>query len=108
MLGGTDAIGIGPIGANGLAIDGDRIYVAVTEKASIVEIPILDDGAAGPVSVFASGEALTFVEGVAVLVNGEVLAAEAFTNSVVAVGPDGTITPIAAGLDGDLDHRPIA
>ena len=48
VLGGTDEIGIGPVGANGLAIGGDRIYVAVTEKASIVEIPVLDDGAPGP------------------------------------------------------------
>lgn len=104
LLGGTGVIGIGPIGANGLAINDDHLYVAVTEKASIVEIPILDNGTAGPVSVFATNDALMFVEGVAVTPSGTVFAAEAFTNTVVAVGPDGSITPIAAGIDGYVDQ----
>ncbi len=105
VLGGTGAIGIGPIGANGVAINDEQLYVAVTEKASLVEIPILDDGSAGAVSVFATNDALLmYVEGVAVTPSGTVFAAEAFTNTVVAVGPDGSITPVAAGVDGYVDQ----
>ncbi len=103
-LGGTGAIGIGPIGANGVAINGDQIYVAVTEQNSIVEISILDDESAGPVSVFATSNMIEFVEGVAVAPNGTVFAVEAWANSVVIVGADGSITPIAMGVDGDIDQ----
>lgn len=104
LLGGTNSFGIGYLGANGLAIGDDRIYVAVTEKSSIVEIMVADDGEAGPITVLAESEQLIFVEDVAVGSTGNVFAVEAATNSLVAIDADGSITTVAAVPEGNIDQ----
>jgi sugar lactone lactonase YvrE len=57
LAGDTDACGAGTgagfdIGANGLLVDNDAVFVANTDKSTILEIPRLDTGEAGAVDVF--------------------------------------------------------
>jgi sugar lactone lactonase YvrE len=54
-----------PFGANGLAFDRNQhfLYVATTEDARIYRIPVLDDGSAGGLQLFASGDAIDAAQG---------------------------------------------
>ena len=54
-----------PFGANGVAFDDDGkfLYVANTGDDSVLRIPVLASGAAGPVEVFATGAALDAASG---------------------------------------------
>jgi sugar lactone lactonase YvrE len=54
-----------PFGANGVAFDRNQhfLYVATTEDAKIYRIPILDDGSAGDLQLFASGDAIDASQG---------------------------------------------
>jgi sugar lactone lactonase YvrE len=49
-----------PFGANGVAFDRNQhfLYVATTSDAKIYRIPVLADGSAGDLELFASGEAI--------------------------------------------------
>ena len=99
---GTGALGIGPIGANGIAIVGRTVYVSVTEQASIVSIPINRDGSAGPVGLLAAGDALFAIDGIAAALDGSIYAGIIGQFSVVRVHPDGTIEPVASAANGDV------
>jgi sugar lactone lactonase YvrE len=54
-----------PFGANGVAFDRNQqfLYVATTEDAKIYRIPVLGDGSAGNLQLFASGEAIDATQG---------------------------------------------
>jgi sugar lactone lactonase YvrE len=54
-----------PFGANGVAFDRNQgfLYVATTADARIYRIPVLDDGSAGNLQLFASGEAIDATQG---------------------------------------------
>jgi sugar lactone lactonase YvrE len=54
-----------PFGANGVAFDRNQefLYVATTEDAKIYRIPVLDDGSAGNLQLFASGAAIDAAQG---------------------------------------------
>lgn len=54
-----------PFGANGVAFDRNQrfLYVATTEDARIYRIPVLDDGSAGNLQLFASGDAIDASQG---------------------------------------------
>jgi sugar lactone lactonase YvrE len=54
-----------PFGANGVAFDQNQrfLYVATTADAKIYRIPVLDDGSAGNLQLFASGEAIDATQG---------------------------------------------
>jgi sugar lactone lactonase YvrE len=54
-----------PFGANGVAFDRNQqfLYVATTEDARIYRIPVLDDGSAGNLQLFASGDAIDATQG---------------------------------------------
>ena len=49
-----------PFGANGVAFDRNQrfLYVATTSDSKIYRIPVLKDGSAGPLQLFASGAAI--------------------------------------------------
>ena len=51
LLGGTGALGLGVVGANGIGFHKRTIYVANTEKALIVSIPVLSGGKPGAIEV---------------------------------------------------------
>ncbi len=108
---GDGSLGIGPIGANGLAVVGRTVYVAVTEQAHIVAIPINRDGSAGAVSVFAADPALFAVDGIAAAADGSIFAAVIGQFAIARALPDGTVVPVAsagAGDPGVLDVSSVA
>lgn len=102
LLEGTGAAGFGfPLGANGIAIRHNTIYVGVTETSLIVTIPILPDGLAGEAEIrndlFADGVA---IDGIALDVHGNVYVANPIGNVVVRVNEDGSLDTLAAEADG--------
>ena len=54
-----------PFGANGVAFDRNQrfLYVATTADARIYRIPVLDDGSAGDLQLFASGAVIDATQG---------------------------------------------
>jgi len=54
-----------PFGANGVAFDRNQrfLYVATTSDSKIYRIPVLNDGSAGDLQLFASGEAIDAAQG---------------------------------------------
>jgi sugar lactone lactonase YvrE len=54
-----------PFGANGVAFDRNQhfLYVATTADAKIYRVPVLKDGSAGDLQLFASGEAIDASQG---------------------------------------------
>lgn len=100
LLVGTGALGAGvPIGANGIAVDGNGVIVANTEKATLVRIPILRNGAAGEPEVVAGDPALLGIDGITLDVHGAVYAAINAQNAIVRVDGE-AITTIAGVGDG--------
>lgn len=53
-----------PLGANGIALRRNNLYVAVTERARVVSIKILPDRSAGNVDIFAEHPDLLTIDGI--------------------------------------------
>ena len=89
-----------PIGANGIAVGHNTVYVGVTELTSIVTVPILPDGSAGSASLWAQLPPNNFVDGIALDVHGNVYIAAPANNEVQRVNVDGTLETLATASDG--------
>lgn len=101
LLVGTGALEFGfPIGANGIDISDDTVYVGVLELATIVTIPIMEDGSAGEASVWAQLPESHLVDGIVVDPEGRVVVAAPTVNEVVVVSEDGEIDTLAIAEDG--------
>lgn len=99
LLAGDGSAGFGfPIGANGIAIGRNTVYVGVTESGLIVTVPIKPDGSAGDASVHAQVAAA--VDGIALDVRGNVYIANPLPSSVLRVAPDGSVETLATDADG--------
>jgi sugar lactone lactonase YvrE len=104
LLQGTgDLFGV-PAGANGLAFfeedDGSTsLYVANTDKGTIVRIPILADGSAAVPTVFAQHESLVSADGVKFDTKGNLYVAVNFTGTLVRVDRCGSVETLVQGLD---------
>jgi len=93
-LAGTGALEFGiPLGANGIAYRQGAIYVANTEKGSIVKIPIGSMGSAGTPSVVVEDDAIFGVDGIAFDVHGDIYAAiiAQFAVTKISMGPKPTV-----------------
>jgi sugar lactone lactonase YvrE len=101
LLAGTGAFGFGPLGANGVVVDGRTVYVSVTEQGTIVGIPILRDGSAGTPYVHAGDAALFGIDGIALAANGEIFASIIGGFAVARVATDGSVDLIASAAAGD-------
>jgi sugar lactone lactonase YvrE len=88
-----------PIGANGIAVRHNTVYIGVSEKASIVTVPILPDGSAGIVTLWAQLPASNLVDGIALDVHGNVYVAAPTINSILRVNVDGSIDTLATVAD---------
>jgi sugar lactone lactonase YvrE len=110
-IAGNGSAGFGfPIGANGIDVYNDTVYVGVTETAKVVTIPINDDGSAGAMTTFAdltkAGPAgkPAAVDGIAVDDAGNVYVAAPIVHLVLKVSSDGkkisTIADAGDNLDG--------
>jgi sugar lactone lactonase YvrE len=99
-----------PIGANGLAYRQGNLIVANTEKALLLEIPILKDGTLGEVDIVADLSGLIIdgfmfgppmIDGIALDVHGDIYAAIITGNAIVRVSADGaTMDVLATDIDG--------
>jgi sugar lactone lactonase YvrE len=104
LLVGNEILEFGfPIGANGIDISGDSVFVGVLELATIVEVPIMEDGSAGEASVWAQLPEAHLVDGIVVDPDGNIIVAAPTVNEVVIVSDDGEVEALAIvddGLDG--------
>jgi sugar lactone lactonase YvrE len=91
-----------PLGANGIAYRHGTIYVANTEKAHVVRIPILKDGSAGiPEIITDAFDELFVLDGIALDVHGNIYALVIAQSKLVRIDPsDGSITTLATANDG--------
>jgi len=84
-------------GPNGLQVFRDEVYVAVSDRAHVVAIPIRADGSAGAARVHASGVGL---DDFAFDVHGNLYGTTDPFNTVVRISPDGTQTVLLTAADG--------
>ncbi len=109
LLAGDESIGFGfPLGANGIDVHDDTVYVGLTEPAKIAAIPIEEDGSAGDVTIFADltkaapDDKPAYVDGIDVDDDGNVYVAAVLLHSVLKVSSDGEeISTVDAGDDLD-------
>jgi sugar lactone lactonase YvrE len=99
-LGGLGVILPTGVGANGIAYRHGMLYVANTEKATLLTIPVGPRDSLGVPTVIASGPQLTFPDGLALDVHGNIYVAVISQSTVVRVEPGGAIVPIADASDG--------
>jgi len=94
-----------PIGANGLAYRNGSLFVANTEKAILLELPVLKGGGLGEISVLADLsdiviDGFTFgppmIDGIALDVHGSIYAAIVTGNAIVRVSHDGGSAEVLA------------
>jgi sugar lactone lactonase YvrE len=91
-----------PLGANGIAYRHENIYVANTEKAHVVRIPVLKDGSAGTPEIITDAfDELFVLDGIALDVHGNIYALVIAQSKLVRIDPsDGSITTLATAEDG--------
>jgi sugar lactone lactonase YvrE len=87
------------IGANGIIVDGDALFVTNSDRATIVRIPIAPDGTAGAPRVFAGSSCaeLGGADGLAVAPDGDLIVADNHLNKLVRVDGEGHVTILASG-----------
>lgn len=88
-----------PIGANGVAVRDDTVYVGNTEQSTVVGIPVLADGAAGEPFVYQELPGVA-VDGIAFDPAGNLYVADPPAHTLWKVTPDGKITAVADVDDG--------
>ena len=88
-----------PVGANGIAIGDDTVYVGVTEQSHIVGIPIESDGMAGEPFVHLDLDGVA-IDGIAITDDGEFVIADPPANTIWIVGEDGVPTVLAGETEG--------
>jgi hypothetical protein len=91
-----------PLGANGLALSNQAFYVANTDKASLIKIPIKPDGTAGVAVAFSTSDPVTCLpllgaDGLTADADGSLFVAGNGGNSLVHVGLDGKANVLSQG-----------
>lgn len=94
--------GAGPgfaIGANGIVVEPDAVYVVNLDQATLLRIPRTKDGASGPAAVVAGPdcEALGGADGLARAPDGSFVVAVNRQNKLVSVSPNGNVRTLARG-----------
>ena len=84
-------------GPNGVQVFRDEVYVAVSDRAHVVAIPINEDGSAGAARVHASG---VMLDDFAFDTRGNLYGTTDPFNTLVRVSPDGTQTVLLTAADG--------
>ncbi len=114
MLGGSGIAGAAtPLGANGIAYRQGTLYVANTEKSTILSIPVGPGGSAGPISVVAELPPLDGIpgvpfpfpaipDGIALDVHGNIYVAVVAQSAIARVSPSGDVEILAQDPDGAL------
>jgi sugar lactone lactonase YvrE len=96
-----------PLGANGLALSNNAFYVANTDKASLIKIPINADGSPGATVEFSTSDPATCLplqgaDGITADADGSILVVGNAGNSLVRIDTGGEATVLVQGglLDG--------
>jgi sugar lactone lactonase YvrE len=101
LLLGDGSAGLGvPIGANGIAYRQNEIVVGNSEGERLLRIPIEPDGSAGAATILAQGPAVSFADGLAFDVHGNVWVCLIESSTIVRVSPSGAVATVATGEDG--------
>ncbi len=110
LLAGNGSAGFGfNLGANGIDVQGDTVYVGVTETAKIVAIPLEEDGSAGEARIFADlskaapGGKPAAVDGIDIDDDGNIYVATPLIHSVLKVSFDGKTISTVADANDNLD-----
>jgi sugar lactone lactonase YvrE len=110
LLAGDGSAGFGfNLGANGIDVYDDTVYVGVTETAKIVAIPIQDDGSAGEAATFADltkagpGDTPAAVDGIDIDGDGNIYVAAPIVHLVLMVSSDGEDVSTVADAGDNLD-----
>jgi sugar lactone lactonase YvrE len=105
----------GGVGANGVALWRDTMYVANTDMGLLARVPILKDGTAGEPEIVAGDsdcdpdDELFSMDGIALDVRGNVFALLVLTHKLVQIDPtDGTHTVLLTEEDGLFNPASIA
>jgi sugar lactone lactonase YvrE len=93
----------GFIGANGTLVHHGALYVASTDQATIVRIPIRPDGSAGRATRYVTDPLLAGADDLAFDVRGNLYVTSYSANTLNRVTPDGRVTVLADATDG-LDY----
>jgi len=97
------------LGANGIDVHNDTVYVGVTETAMIAAIPIEGDGSAGEVTTFtdlteaAPGGEPAAVDGIDIDEDGSIYVAAPLVHLVLKVSSDGEDVSTVADAGDNLD-----
>jgi sugar lactone lactonase YvrE len=103
LLSGDPVNGIG-FGANGLAFRGGALYVANTDRASVVKIPVHPDGTPGTPGLYAHDPQLLGADGIAWDVKGNLyVVTDGLGISLARVDPTLSVSTLADAADG-LDY----
>jgi hypothetical protein len=95
------------VGANGIKVRDGAVWVANTDRATLLRLPVTSTGTAGPIGIVASG--LTGVDDFAFTGRGDtMLAALNVPNEVALVRADGTHTIVLTGDDGLQNPTAVA
>ncbi|MYW18901.1 hypothetical protein GT039_25815 [Streptomyces sp. SID2955] len=95
------------LGANGVKVHRDAVWVSNTDRGTLLRLPVLPDGSAGPVET--RGDGLGGIDDFAFPGHGKsALAALGSGGKLVLVGPDGTVTTLLTAQDGLSDPTSVA
>lgn len=104
LAGAKDACGEGgvgvpfDIGVNGIAIDGDKVFLTNTDHGQVVQVKIQKDGSAGAPSLLVQPDcALSGADGLALAPDGDLVVAVNHQNKLVRISRDGKVSPLASG-----------
>jgi len=88
-----------PIGTNGIVVDGGNVYVANTNMATIVRIPVMGDGSAGTPELFAGPDCNTLggADGLAIRDTDLYVAVNALNSIAIVSTSDGSISELYTG-----------
>jgi sugar lactone lactonase YvrE len=101
LLAGTGEAGLGfPLGANGIGVRRDHVFVSNTEGARVVKIPVRDNENAGAPKVLAEGDELFGSDGLAMSAKGNAFVAVNTQNTLLRVARNGSMKTFATGADG--------
>ncbi len=103
----TCGAGFGPgfdMGANGLVVERDAVYVTHTDKATLIKIPRDASGHAGVPAIFAGPDCprLGGADGLVRAPDGAFIVPIALQDKIARVGIDGSVETIASGTPLDF------
>jgi sugar lactone lactonase YvrE len=103
LLGGTDPFGLGPIGANGIALYEDSLLITSTDTNQVFAVAKRDDGTPGPITVLADEPDIFAPDGLTVDEQGNIYIAMAGPSAIALLTADGAVQQVAQGANDGLD-----